>query len=88
MRLNTTTKVVIKRKSRKRRYVRVEKTLIVSKVLDLITKREGSRYKKGEKLAKRIRVGRRYSYYSKIRYNSRTYKVEIKDIDNSNKSKE
>ena len=56
VRLNTTTKVVIKLKSRKRRYVRVEKILIVSEVLDLITKRENSRCKKSKKLVKRVRV--------------------------------
>jgi hypothetical protein len=33
---------------------------------------------------KRVRLGRRYSYYSKIRHNSRTYKVEIKDVNNNN----
>ena len=48
VRLNTTTKAAIKRKSCKRRYVRVEKTLIVSKVLDLIAKREGGRCKEGK----------------------------------------
>jgi hypothetical protein len=36
---------------------------------------------------KRVCVDRRYSTYSKTRYNSYIYKVEIKDIEDSNKSK-
>jgi hypothetical protein len=80
-------KELIKRKSRKRRYIRVEETLIVSEVLDLITKREGSSYKNGETPAKRVRAKRYYSRYGEIGYNSRTYKVEIEDIDNSEESK-
>ena len=87
VRLNTTTKVVIKCKSCKRRYVRAEEKLIVSELLDLITKREGSKRKEGKELAKRVRAVRRYSCYSKIRHNSYTCKVEIKDINNSNASK-
>jgi hypothetical protein len=35
---------------------------------------------------KRVRAERRYSYYSEIRHNSYTYKVEILDIDNSDAS--
>jgi hypothetical protein len=33
-----------------------------------------------------VRVERHYSYYSKVRQNFYTYKVEIEDIDNSNTS--
>jgi hypothetical protein len=33
---------------------------------------------------KRVYAEMRYSYYSKIRPNSRTYIVEIVDVDNSN----
>jgi hypothetical protein len=51
-------KELTKRKSRKRRYIRVEETLIVSEVLDLITKREGSSYKDGETPVKRVRAER------------------------------
>jgi hypothetical protein len=79
-------KELTKRKSRKRRYIRVEETLIVSEVLDLITKREGSSRKDDETPAKRVRAKRYYSYCGEIRYNSRTYKVEIEDIDNSEES--
>jgi hypothetical protein len=87
VRLKAATKATIKRKSRKRRYIQVEEALTVSEVLDLITKREGSRRKEGKELAKRVRVGRRCGYYSKIRHNSRTYKVEIKNTNNSDASK-
>jgi hypothetical protein len=34
-----------------------------------------------------MRVGRHYSTYSKTRYNSYIYKVEIKNIEDSDKSK-
>jgi hypothetical protein len=79
-------KELIKRKSRKRRYIRVEETLIVSEVSDLIAKREGSSRKDGETPAKRVRAKRYYSRCSEIRHNSRTYKVEIEDADNSEES--
>jgi hypothetical protein len=79
-------KELTKRKGRKRRYIRVEETLIVSEVLDLIAKREGSSCKDGETPTKRVRAKRYYSYYSEIRYNSRTYKVEIEDADDSEES--
>jgi hypothetical protein len=36
---------------------------------------------------KRVRVERRYRRCSETRYNSRTYKVEIENIEDSNKSK-
>jgi hypothetical protein len=86
VRLKAATKVIKKCKSYKRRYVQTEETLIVSKVLDLIAKREGSRREESKELAKRVRSGRRCGYCSKIRHNSRTYKVEIKDINNSDAS--
>jgi hypothetical protein len=79
--------ILTKRKSYNRRYIQAEETLTVSEVLDLITKREGSSYKEGKELAKRVRVRRRCGYYSEIRHNSRTCKVEIKDVNNSNASK-
>jgi hypothetical protein len=41
----------------------------------------------GKTPAKRVCAERRYSYYSEIRHNSRTYKIEIEDADNSNASK-
>jgi hypothetical protein len=77
---------LIKRKGRKRRYIQVEETLIVSEVLDLIAEKEGSSRGDSKTPTKRVRAERRYSRYSKTRYNSRTYKVEIEDTDNSDDS--
>jgi hypothetical protein len=85
-RLRDAVNTLTKRKTRKRQYVRVEETLIVSEVSDLITKKEGSSRKEGETPAKRVRAERRYGRYSEIRYNSRTCKVEIEDVDDSNTS--
>jgi hypothetical protein len=79
--------VLTKRKSCKRQYIQVEETLIVGKVTNLITKKEGSRYKNSKTPIKRVYIERHYSYYSKTRHNSYTYKVEIEDIDSSNTSK-
>ncbi|KAF1924981.1 uncharacterized protein M421DRAFT_71068, partial [Didymella exigua CBS 183.55] len=69
---------LIKRKTCKRQYVHIEETLIVNK--------EGSSYKDSKTPAKRVRAERRCSCCSEIRHNSYTFKVEIKDIDNSNAS--
>jgi len=79
-------KELTKRKSRKKRYVRVEETLTVSKILDLIAKREGSSCKDGETPAKRVRAERRCGCCSEVRHNSRTCKIEIEDEDNSEES--
>ena len=48
-----------KRKTRKRRYIRTEETLTVSKVANLIAKKEGRGCSKGETPAKRVRVRQR-----------------------------
>jgi hypothetical protein len=56
-------------------------------VSNLITKRESSSYKEGKTPTKRVYAKRRCSYYSKVRHNSCTCKVEIEDIDNSKESK-
>ena len=50
--------------------------------------REGSRHNNGEKPVNRVRAVRYYSRCGKKGYNSRTYIVEIKDVDNSNTFKE
>jgi hypothetical protein len=75
-----------KRKGRKRQYVRVEETLTVGEVSDLITKKEGSSRKDSETPAKRVRAKRHCGRCGEPRYNSRTCKVEIEDVDNSNES--
>jgi hypothetical protein len=76
-----------KRKARKRRYVRVEETLTVSEVSDLIAEKEesGSR-EDSETPAKRVRAERRCGRCSEIGHNSRTCKVEIEDLDDSDDS--
>jgi hypothetical protein len=76
-----------KRKTYKRQYVRVEKTLTVSKVSNLIAKKESSSRKESETPTKRVRAERHCGCCSKIRHNFCTYKIEIVDIDNSNASK-
>jgi hypothetical protein len=86
-RLRDAINTLIKRKTYKRRYVRVEETLIVSEVSNLITEKEGSSRKEGETPTKRVRVERYYGHCSKIRHNSRTYKIELLDMDNSDTSK-
>ena len=86
-RLRDAVDTLTKRKTRKRRYVRVEETLTVSKVSNLITAKEGSSCKEGETPAKRVRVERRCGRCSEIGHNSRTCKVEILDVDNSDASK-
>ena len=85
-RLRDAVKALTKRKSCKRRYIQVEKTLTVSKVSNLIAKKKSSSCKKSETAAKRVRAKRRCGRCSKIGHNSRTCKVEIGDIDNSDTS--
>jgi hypothetical protein len=75
-----------KRKSCKRRYVRVEETLTVGKVSDLITEREGGNHEEGKTPAKRVRTERHCGHCGKVGHNSRTCKVEIEDVGDSNKS--
>jgi hypothetical protein len=79
--------VLLKRKTRKRRYVRAEETLIVNEVSDLIAKIDGSRRKDSETPAKRVRAERRCGRCSEVGHNSRTCRVEIVDVDNSDASK-
>ncbi|OCK82585.1 hypothetical protein K432DRAFT_250183, partial [Lepidopterella palustris CBS 459.81] len=65
---------VIRRKSCKRRYIRTKETLI------------GGGCDGSEKAAKRVRTERRCGRCGEIRHNSRTCKVEIEDIDDSEAS--
>jgi hypothetical protein len=87
-RMRSAIKELIKRKSRKRRYIQVEEILIVSKVSDLITKKEGSSREESKTPIKRVRAERYCSYCGEVGHNSRTCKVEIKDVDNSEESEE
>jgi hypothetical protein len=86
-RLRDAVDTLTKRKTRKRRYVRAEETLTVSKVSNLIGAKEGSSRKEGKTPAKRVRAERRCGRCSEIGHNSRTCKVEIEDVDNSDASK-
>jgi hypothetical protein len=79
--------VLIKHRTRKRRYIQAEETLTVSGIADLVAKKEGSRRGSGETSAKRVRAERHCGRCSEIRHNSCTYKVEIEDADNNNASK-
>jgi hypothetical protein len=73
-------------KTRKRQYVRVEETLTVGEVSDLIAGKEGSKGEKGKTPAKRVRAERCCGRCSKIGHNSCTCKVEIEDTDDRNAS--
>jgi hypothetical protein len=73
-------------KTRKRQYIRVEETLTVGEVSDLIAGKEGGKGEKGKTPAKRVRAERCCGCCSKIGHNSCTCKVEIEDTDDSNAS--
>jgi hypothetical protein len=86
-RLRDAVDTLTKRKTRKRRYVRVEETLTVGEVSDLIAAKEGSSREDSETPAKRVRAERRCGRCSEIGHNSRTCKVETEDIEDSDASK-
>jgi hypothetical protein len=85
-RLKDAINTLTKRKTCKRQYVRVEETLTVSKVSDLITVKEGSSCEDSKTPAKRVRAKRRCGRCSEVGHNSRTCKVEIVDVDDSDAS--
>ena len=70
-----------KRKDRKRRYERVEETLTVGEVSDLIAERESGSRKDGETPAKRIRAERHCGRCGAVGHNPRTCKVGLEDAD-------
>jgi hypothetical protein len=72
-----------KRKSRKRRYVRAEETLTVGEVSDLIAEKAGSSRNDGGEPSKRVRSSRRCGTCGETGHNSRTCKVEIDDVGDS-----
>jgi hypothetical protein len=86
-RLRDVIKESTKRKSCKRRYVRAEETLTVSEVSNLIAKKAGSSCNDGREPSKRVRSSRRYGTCSETRHNSRTCKVEIDDVGDSDEPK-
>jgi hypothetical protein len=85
-RLQDAINTLTKRKTRKRRYIRVEETLTVGEVSDLIAEKEGGSREDGETPAKRVRAERRCGRCSEVGHNSRTCKVEIEDVDDSDAS--
>ena len=62
--------------------------LIVREVTNLIAAKEGSSRGSSKKPVKRVGVVRRYGYCSEIGHNSRTCKVEIEDVEDSDKLEE
>jgi hypothetical protein len=85
-RLRDAVDTLTKRKTRKRRYVRAEETLTVGEVSDLIAEKEGGSRGDRETPAKRVRPERRCGRCSEVGHNSRTCKVEIEDVDDSDAS--
>jgi hypothetical protein len=85
-RLQDAVKALIKRKSCKRRYIQAEETLTVSEVTNLIAEKEGISCKEGKTPAKRMRAERRCSRCNETGHNSRTCKVEIEDVEDSDAS--
>ena len=75
-----------KRKSRKRQYIRTGETLTVGEVSELIAAKEGSSRNDSETPAKRVRKERHCGRCRETGHNSRTCKVEIEDVDNSDAS--
>ena len=86
-RLRDAVEASTKRKTRKRHYIRAEETLTVGEVADLIAEKEGGGRVEGETPAKRVRRQRRCGRCGEIGHNSRTCKVEIEDVDDSDASK-
>lgn len=85
-RLRNAIKATTKRKSRKRRYVRVEETLTVGEITDIIAEKEGGGRAAGETPAKRVRAERHCGRCGAAGHNSRTCKVEIEDAGDSDAS--
>ena len=87
-RLRDAVEALIKRKTRKRRYVQTEETLTVGEVSNFIAEREGSSRNDGDTAAKRVRVGRRCGRCGEVGHNTRTCTADIEQSDDSNSSEE
>jgi hypothetical protein len=85
-RMRSAVEELTKRKGCKRRYVRVEETLTVGKVSEIIAEKERGSREEGETSAKRVRAERRCGRCREIGHNSRTCKLEIEDIEDSDAS--
>ena len=72
-----------KRKSRKRRYVRIEETLTVGEVQEVLAEQAGSSRSDGESASKRMRGERRCGRCKQTGHNARTCAVEIDSASDS-----
>jgi hypothetical protein len=61
---------------------------MVKEVSNFITKREGSSCNNSNIAVKRVYVSKYYRYCSEVKYNTCTYTVDIKQLNNSNSSEE
>jgi hypothetical protein len=77
-----------KRKGRKRRYIRAEETLTVGEVLNLVAATASNSRDDSDRPSKRVRAERHCGRCSETGHNSRTCKVEIEDVEDSDESKE
>ena len=75
-----------KRKSRKRRYVRIDKTLTIGEVQEVLAEQGGSSHGDGESASKRVRGERRCGRCKQTGHNARTCAVEIDSASDSSDS--
>ena len=77
-----------KRKSRKRQYVRIEETLTIGEVQEVLAEQAGSSRGDGESASKRVRGERRCGRCNQTGHNVRTCVVEIDSASDSDGSNE
>ncbi|KAJ8107447.1 hypothetical protein OPT61_g8861 [Boeremia exigua] len=75
-----------KRKSRKRRYIRTDKTLTVGEMRELLAEREGSSHGDRESASKKVRKERQCGRCKGTGHNARTCAVEISSASDSSDS--
>jgi hypothetical protein len=75
-----------KRKSRKRKYVRLEETLTVGEVQEVLAKQVGSSRSGGESASKRVQGERRCGRCKQTGHNTRTCAVKINSASDSSDS--